>query len=109
VPVTHVVLVSFSPQVAQATREGTLATLQQLGGKCGGRDAGILYWNAGWNLDQRKNHHLMLVAIFSSEDALLEYAGHPAHKEFTRTLSEIADWVTGDLAMGGGNTPLSWG
>lgn len=100
-PLAHVVLVSFRPQVSHATRETALATLRQLGDKCGGRDAGIAYWDAGWNLDQRKNYHLMAIAFFASEDALRSYALHPAHREFTRAMSEMADWVIGDLALGG--------
>lgn len=97
---THVVLVSFYPEVSQTRQEEAVSTLRQLGDKCGGREAGILYWNAGWNLDQRKNFHLMAIAIFLNEDALHGYAAHPAHREFTQVMSEIADWVVGDLVLG---------
>ncbi|KAF2990993.1 Dabb family protein [Methylocystis sp. MJC1] len=97
---THVVLVSFYSELSQAAREEALFNFRQLGNNCGGRDAGILFWKADWNLDRRKNYHLMVVSIFENEDALRNYAAHPKHKDFASSLSKMADWIVGDIAVG---------
>lgn len=97
---THVILVSFYSEVSQAAREATLSDFRQLGNNCGGLDAGILFWSADWNLDQRKNYHLMAVSIFENQDALRNYVAHPRHKDFASNLSKIADWIVGDIAAG---------
>ncbi|WP_330084138.1 Dabb family protein [Methylocystis iwaonis] len=98
--VTHVILVSFYSHVSQAVREETLFNFRRLGDDCGGLGAGILFWRADWNLDQRKNYHLIAVSVFENEDALRSYVAHPKHKGFASDLSKIADWVVGDIAVG---------
>lgn len=95
----HVILISFYADASQAERETTLSDFRQLGDRCGGRDAGILYWRADWNQDQRKNFQVMAMAIFADQDALSAYRLHPGHKAFAEALSRIADWIVGDLKM----------
>ncbi|BDV33322.1 Dabb family protein [Methylocystis iwaonis] len=97
---THVILVSFYSHVSQAVREETLFNFRRLGNDCGGFGAGILFWRADWNLDQRKNYHLIAVSVFENEDALRSYVAHPKHKGFASGLSKIADWIVGDIAVG---------
>ncbi len=73
---------------------GELSRLPEL---CGGKGSGILYWKSDWNLDQRKGYHLMEFALFESASAFNTFRAHPAHQSFAERLSEVADWVVGDL------------
>ena len=98
----HVVLMTFHQTVAQETREAIREKIAALGPACGGRDAGILYWRADWNLDQRKGYHLMLLAIFDDETAFHRFRLHPAHVEFGTEIRQVADWIVGDIK---GNLP----
>lgn len=94
----HLVMVSFWESVPQETRERKLADYRALGDACGGRAAGILYWDAGWNRDQRKGYHLIEFGIFSDADAFQRFRAHPVHAVFAAEMSQLADWVVGDLA-----------
>ena len=93
----HVVLTNFHPDVPQQTREAMRDKMAALGADCGGSGAGILYWRADWNLDQRKNYHLMEFGIFADEAALTRFRAHPAHVEFGTEMRRIAEWVAGDI------------
>lgn len=95
----HVVLAMFYQHVPQETRESMREKVTALGTACGGRDAGILCWRAGWNLDQRKGYHLMQFSIFEDEAALQRFRAHPAHMKFVTEMSLIADWVVGDIKV----------
>jgi hypothetical protein len=99
--IAHVVLISFQPETVQSERETALSSLRNLGDACGGRSAGIVCWQADWNLDQRKNYHLMLVSRFESEASYRRYASHPEHRRFADNLSKMADWVSGDIEVSG--------
>jgi hypothetical protein len=94
----HVVLVSFHEHVSQEVRAAKLAGYQSLGEACGGRAAGILLWRADWNLDQRKNFHLVEIGLFSNDDALQHFRTHPSHVAFGKDMSALADWVVGDIS-----------
>jgi hypothetical protein len=95
----HIVLISFRPHATPERREATLLEYSGLGEKCGGSEAGILFWRVGPNLDQRKDWHLVELAIFRDDAALEHYRRHPAHAEATAGLREIADWAVGDLCL----------
>ena len=93
----HVVLSTIHPQVPPEVRAGIHQKQAVLGEACGGAAAGILHWTSGWNLDQRKNYHLMLFAVFEDEAAFRRYHAHPAHQAYGLDLREVADWVVGDV------------
>ncbi len=94
----HVVLTTFHPHVTEDVRARIRGRQAALGEACGGIGAGILHWTSGWNLDQRKNYHLMQFAVFEGEAAFRRYHAHPAHQEFALEMREVADWVVGDIA-----------
>ncbi|HVC50920.1 MAG TPA: Dabb family protein [Stellaceae bacterium] len=93
----HVLLVSFRAAATAEQRDWVYSACQTLAERCGGRDAGILHWQVDWNLDQRKNWHLVELAVFSDDAALRAFRTHPAHAEMSGVLREIADWAVGDI------------
>jgi hypothetical protein len=93
----HVVLVSFKEHVSAERREDMRAKHQSLGERCGGKEAGVLCWRVDWNLDQRKNYHLMEFTIFADAAAFERFKTHPAHVELGAEMRDLADWVVGDL------------
>ena len=93
----HVVLISFRPDTTPEQQRQVLLDYQGLGDRCGGKDAGILIWQVERNLDQRKNWHLVELALFSDDAALQRFREHPAHAQATSVLREIADWAIGDI------------
>jgi hypothetical protein len=93
------VLISFYENVRQEERNSVHDRLLNLGESCGGLGRGIIFWRAGWNLDQRKNFHLMELAVFSEAAALREFRTHPAHVSFSGDLANLADWVVGDIDL----------
>jgi hypothetical protein len=95
----HTVLVSFHKHVSNAQRERMIAEYQQLGEKCGGEKEGILFWQAGLNLDQRKNWHLVEFAIFRDDDALQRFRSHPAHAKLAEIMRLLGDWAVGDIKI----------
>jgi len=96
-PLVHVVLVSFHDHVPPERREELRTKQNALGERCGGRDAGILAWRSDYNLDQRKNYHLMQFSVFRDRDAFERFRVHSAHTELGAEMRELADWVVGDL------------
>ena len=105
----HVVLISFYDGVPQERRATLLRRLEEMGDACGGEDAGVEYWKATWNLDQRKAYHILQFAIFSDEHKFQEFRAHPAHMAFSNELREIADWVVGDFQIDGRDIATSLG
>lgn len=93
----HVVLISFKPETPPNKRQEIYDLYQTMDTQCGGREAGILFWKIGYNLDLRKNVHLVEIAIFRDNEALQEFRRHPAHAVLTGMLSQIADWQVGDI------------
>jgi hypothetical protein len=93
----HVVLISFRAEATPEQRQQVFADYQGLGEKCGGKDAGILFWQVDHNLDQRKHWHLVEFAVFRDDDAFQRFREHPAHNELTEVLRKIADWAVGDI------------
>jgi hypothetical protein len=93
----HVVLISFRAEAAPEQRQQIFDDYQELGGKCGGKDAGILFWQVDHNLDQRKHWHLVEFAVFRDDAAFQRFREHPAHTELTVVLRDIADWAVGDI------------
>lgn len=69
----HVVLISFRDYASSEQRDEALLRLQELAQRCGGSGAGILFWKVAFNLDQRKNWHLVEVALFRDNDALQQF------------------------------------
>jgi hypothetical protein len=94
----HVVLATFHPHVSEVERARLQLQQASLGAACGGEVAGILHWTSGWNLDQRKNYHLVEFSVFADEDAFQRFKAHPAHRAFADEMRLAADWVIGDVA-----------
>ena len=93
----HIVLISFRKDTPQKTRDAIYDRYQTLAENCGGKKAGILFWRVDYNLDNRKNVHLVEIAVLKDEKALHAFRGHSEHKKFTDWLSKVADWQVGDL------------
>jgi stress responsive alpha/beta barrel protein len=98
--IIHVVLISFRPDTTPEQRQQVLLDYQALGERCGGKDAGILFWQVDRNLDQRKNWHLVELAAFRDDAALQRFREHSAHAQASSVLREIADWAVGDIRSG---------
>jgi quinol monooxygenase YgiN len=94
----HVVFISFRAEATPEQRDQVLADFQDLGERCGGRNAGILFWQVDRNRDQRKNWHLVELVVFRDDTALQRFRAHPAHVRMTSMLREIADWAVGDIS-----------
>jgi hypothetical protein len=95
----HSVLVSFRDNASQEQRDQIVSQYQAFGGTCGGAKEGILFWQAGFNLDQRKNWHLVQFAIFRDNDALQRFRSHPAHAKLSEVMSPLGDWAVGDIEI----------
>ena len=95
----HAVLVSFREHASKEQRESIAAQYETLGEVCGGEKAGILFWQAGLNLDQRKNWHIVQFSIFRDRDALQRFRAHPAHARLTEIMRSLADWAVGDIEI----------
>ena len=94
----HVVLATFHSHVPEQERARLQQQQADLGAACGGATAGILHWTSGWNLDQRKNYHLVEFSVFADEAAFQRFKAHPAHRAFAEEMRQAADWVVGDIA-----------
>jgi hypothetical protein len=97
--ILHSVLVSFRDNVSVEQRDQILAEYQQLGAACGGRGEGILFWQAGRNLDQRKNWHIVEFAIFRDHAALQRFRSYPARAKLSEIMRPRGDWAVGDIEM----------
>lgn len=95
----HDVLISFRDTASEDVRQEVYDRYQTLDRDCGGKEAGILFWNVSWNLDLRKNVHLVEVAVFRDDVALQAFRVHPKHNEITKILREVADWQVGDCNL----------
>jgi hypothetical protein len=93
----HVVLISFRDHATPEQRRQVFDDYQVLGERCGGKDAGILFWQVDHYLDQRKHWHLVEFAVFRDNEAFQRFRDHPVHTELTLVLREIADWAVGDI------------
>ncbi len=93
----HTVLISFRPDTPQSVWQEVFNRYQTLGEDCGGKKAGILFWKVDYNLDLRKNVHLVEIAIFQNDAALQVFRNHPKHEAMSDTLKDIADWWVGDI------------
>jgi len=93
----HIVLTTFHSNATEQVRDELQQKQAALGEACGGRAAGILHWTSGWNLDQRKNYHLVILAVFEDEAAFRRYHAHSAHGKFALEMREVADWIVGDI------------
>ena len=96
--IVHVVLATFHAEVSEAKREQLQKQQASLGAACGGEAAGILHWTSAWNLDQRKNYHLVEFSVFADEAAFQRFKAHPAHRAFAEEMRGAANWVIGDVA-----------
>lgn len=93
----HVVLIGFKPGASEEIKQEIYERYQSLAKDCGGKEAGILFWTVGHNLDLRKNVHLVEIAVFSDDEAMQNFRNHPKHKELTDILCKVADWQVGDI------------
>lgn len=97
--IVHSVLVSFRDNASKEQRDLLVAQYRTLGETCGGAGEGILFWQAGVNLDQRKAWHIVQFAIFRDNEALQRFRSHPAHAELAEIMRPIGDWAVGDLEI----------
>jgi hypothetical protein len=97
--IVHSVLVCFRDIASQEQRDQIVSLYKGLGETCGGAKEGILFWQAGLNLDQRKNWHIVEFAVFRDNDALQRFRSHPAHAKLSETMRPISDWAVGDLEI----------
>lgn len=97
--IVHCVLVSFRDNASKEQRDQLVSRYRTLGETCGGAGEGILFWQAGVNLDQRKNWHIVQFAIFRDNEALQRFRSHPAHIELSEIMRPIGDWAVGDLEI----------
>jgi hypothetical protein len=95
----HAVLVSFRANASLEQREQIVSQYQTLGETCGGTKEGILFWQAGLNLDQRKNWHIVQFSIFRDNAALQRFRAHAAHAKLSEIMSPISDWAVGDIEI----------
>lgn len=93
----HVVLISFRAETSEKAREEIFVRLQALGEDCGGKEAGILFWKVGKNLDIRKSVHLVEIAVFKDDEALQSFRRHRKHEEAADILKSVADWQIGGM------------
>jgi hypothetical protein len=93
----HVVLISFREHATPEQQRQFFDDHQALGERCGGKDAGILFWQVDHNLDQRKAWHLVQLSIFRDDAALQRFREHPAHAQMNSVSREITDWAVGDI------------
>ncbi len=93
----HVVLFTFHANASEVQKTEVLERLKILGDDCGGKNAGIIMWKAGENLDLRKNIALVEIATFRNNEALQRFRAHPKHAEFVAIVRECADWQVGDI------------
>ncbi len=97
----HITLISFKNKAQQSIKDEAYRRLLALCENCGGREAGILFWGVGKNIDLRKGIHLVVISIFKNKKALEKYKQHLKHKELTDLLSQVADWQDGDIWVQG--------
>jgi hypothetical protein len=90
-------LISFKSTTPEEVKQDVYDRYQRINEECGGKEAGILYWNVSHNLDLRKGVHLVELGVFTDNDALQKFRVHPKHKELTELLCQIADWQVGDF------------
>ena len=83
----HAVLISFRASAPEAVRRDVYERYQTLGEDCGGKDAGILFWQVDWNLDQRKQVQLVEFAIFRDDAGPQAFRAHPKDGELTDILA----------------------
>ena len=95
----HVVLISFRTDVPKSAKDFVFKRYQTLDKDCGGREAGILFWRVGHNIDLRKNVHLVEIAIFKDWKARETFRAHPKHVELTNVLRGVADWQLGNINL----------
>jgi hypothetical protein len=97
--IAHSVLISFRENASREQRDQIVSQYRSLGETCGGEKEGILFWQAGLNLDQRKNWHIVQLTVFRDNDALQRFRAHPAHAKLSEVMRQIADWAVGDLEI----------
>jgi hypothetical protein len=95
--IVHIVLISFRPETTPEQQRHALLDHKALGERCGGKDAGIIFWQVDRNLDQRKNWHLVQLSLFRDDTAFRRFREHPAHAQAVSALRDIADWAVGDI------------
>ncbi|MEK7195126.1 MAG: Dabb family protein [Patescibacteria group bacterium] len=93
----HVVLISFHGDTSLEERKMVWELYQSLAEDCGGEEAGIALFRVDWNLDLRKNVHLVEIAVFRDDAALQAFRNHPKHRKLTDIMRNIADWQVGDI------------
>lgn len=103
----HVVLISFRPGIPETMKQNVYSLYQTLGEDCGGKEAGIILWKVNWNLDLRKNVHLVEIAVFENDAAYQAFKTHLKHKELADIVSRVADWQVGNILMDQDANPLS--
>lgn len=95
----HSVLFKFYPNTTEEQVQQVYKMYETLAEECGGKEAGILAFMVGENVDQRKGWRTVQLVFFTDNDALQKYRLHPRHQEVAKFMSGICDWAIGDLLI----------
>ena len=95
-PLLHSLHFRLKAHATEADRKNVFDLAQTLAADCGGKEAGILYFDFGENADKRKGIEVVEHVIFVDDDALQAFRRHPKHLVFAERISGIADWTVGD-------------
>ena len=81
----------------EESRLKILARFQQLAEQCGGKEAGILFWNVEQEQYDTRKTDMVQIGIFRDEEAFEAFRKHPIHKKLKLELRECADWNPGNF------------
>jgi len=93
----HIIFFSFFPKVKDKNKNEIIKMCDSLGKKCGGKEAGILFWVARRNIDLRKKIDFIEIGIFKDKKSFKKFKDHPYHKEFVEIIKKHADWFVVDF------------
>ncbi|WP_409331729.1 Dabb family protein [Trujillonella humicola] len=91
-PYRHLVLFRFRDDVDADARAAAYDLVE-----ASGRALGLLSWRLGWSLDTRKGAVLVQDAVFADRAAFEAWRDSAAHRRAGAYLSEVADWLVGDV------------
>ena len=87
--IRHILLFKFYPDAPEDKKQKALSLLKNLGSLA----PEVKEWSIGTQCrPSERNWDIAQVSSFESLDALDKFRVHPAHKEVTDVMREIADW-----------------
>lgn len=91
-PDRHLVLFRFRDSADAEARQAAYDAVAETGAA-----PGLLSWRLAWSLDTRKGPVLVQEAVFADRAAYEAWRGSDAHRRAGEIMSEVADWLVGDL------------